>query len=234
MRRLFYQVYSDFDGRGYFRQSFGHYCNDNQEFYAGPVGDQGLYFTLSLRREGLFPVSTNHTLYSEDDLFDVIELHYDHVAKPVGEARHSWCSHGGCPSGEDDVEAGKMEFRAAVNEILGDYEGGYELTAGGEIARLGEHGMEGLLEAPIRYDPSNVDDIVKEAISRFRGRHSSAADRHHAVRSLADVLEFLRPRMAGIVLRQDESALFDIANNFAIRHHNQKQKRDYDSQVWLS
>jgi hypothetical protein len=28
--------------------------------------------------------------------------------------------------------------------------------------------------------------------------------------------------------------LFNIANNFGIRHHNEKQKTDYDESIWLS
>jgi hypothetical protein len=34
------------------------------------------------------------------------------------------------------------------------------------------------------------------------------------------------------LLSQDESALFNIANNYAIRHHKAEQKDDYDD-VWL-
>lgn len=35
------------------------------------------------------------------------------------------------------------------------------------------------------------------------------------------------------MLKDDESALFNIANNFWIRHNNRKQKLDYDDEVWL-
>ena len=31
----------------------------------------------------------------------------------------------------------------------------------------------------------------------------------------------------------DEGYLFDIANNYAIRHHNPDQKTDYQAGVWL-
>jgi hypothetical protein len=53
------------------------------------------------------------------------------------------------------------------------------------------------------------------------------------VRQLADVLEFLRPKLKGTLHSKDEDDLFRIANNFGIRHHNPKQKTKYDEQVWL-
>ena len=33
---------------------------------------------------------------------------------------------------------------------------------------------------------------------------------------------------------KDEKALFNIANNFGIRHHNDKQQTNYDPAIWLS
>lgn len=40
--------------------------------------------------------------------------------------------------------------------------------------------------------------------------------------------------MAGAISSSDEKDLFNIANNFLIRHHNDKQKTDYDANLWLS
>jgi hypothetical protein len=34
--------------------------------------------------------------------------------------------------------------------------------------------------------------------------------------------------------KKDESDLFNIANNFAIRHHNPEQKSNYDEKIWYS
>jgi hypothetical protein len=51
---------------------------------------------------------------------------------------------------------------------------------------------------------------------------------------LADVLEYLRPKIKRVISSKDEGDLFNIANNFGIRHHNDKQKTDYEQSVWLS
>ena len=40
--------------------------------------------------------------------------------------------------------------------------------------------------------------------------------------------------MQGAVTDKDENDLFNIANNFGIRHHNDKQKTGYDAALWLS
>jgi hypothetical protein len=36
------------------------------------------------------------------------------------------------------------------------------------------------------------------------------------------------------MLRGDEGALFNIANNFTIRHPNESQKGNYDTAIWHS
>jgi hypothetical protein len=59
-------------------------------------------------------------------------------------------------------------------------------------------------------------------------------ERRDAVRDLADVLEFLRPQAKAVLASKDEADLFNLANNFGIRHHNAGQKTDYDPAIWLS
>ena len=75
---------------------------------------------------------------------------------------------------------------------------------------------------------------VNAAILKFRRYGSSLDDRRDAVRSLVDVLEYLRPRLQKVLIRKDDAALFQIANEFGIRHHNEKQKNDYDQAIWLN
>jgi len=50
---------------------------------------------------------------------------------------------------------------------------------------------------------------------------------------LAKVLEFIRPKIKLLLTTDDENDLFNIANNFGIRHHNEIQKTDYDQEIWL-
>ena len=60
-------------------------------------------------------------------------------------------------------------------------------------------------------------------------RGHTEKDLRPAVRELCDVLEKLHPEVAAEMLRGDEGALFDIANNFTIRHLNENQNGTCDS-----
>ena len=42
----------------------------------------------------------------------------------------------------------------------------------------------------------------------------------------------MRNRLGGVLTRKDESDLFELANRFGIRHHNEQQKTDYDRGIW--
>ena len=170
-------------------------------------------------------------MYTEEDLFDVIEVLYDHVSRPVD----SWY----CPSCgvvhylAFDRLKGQNEYRFVMTEQLRDYGQGYELSEKGEIHPLPPPGMAQLFEAQVPTDDENKKR-VEAAIHKFRGRNSSIDDRRHAVKDLADVLEFLRPKVKSILTKKDERDLFELANRFGIRHHNERQKTQYDPAIWLS
>ncbi len=83
-------------------------------------------------------------------------------------------------------------------------------------------------------DLDNVKQKVTSAISKFRRYQSDPDDRKDAIRELVGVLEFLRPSLREVFDSKDESDLFNIANNFSIRHHRQDQKSNYDKAIWLS
>jgi hypothetical protein len=53
---------------------------------------------------------------------------------------------------------------------------------------------------------------------------------------MADVFEWLKKakNLAGVLDKKDESVIFDLANNFAVRHHNPNQKINYDRAIWYS
>ena len=74
--------------------------------------------------------------------------------------------------------------------------------------------------------------MIQSATRKFRARHSSDDDKRDAVRDLADALEYIRPSVKEVLTRKDESALFEIANNFGIRHHNPRQHTNYDTKIW--
>ena len=166
----------------------------------------------------------------------MIELLHDCISKPVKGHYHDY-SECGWHYDTFDAEAGMPEFREQMNELLGDYGDGYELSPQGEVISVGDVGLESLLRAEFprpHIDSKNVENKVEAAIRKFRRHHSSSDDRREAVRALADVLEFLRHRIKRVITNKDEDDLFNLANNFGIRHHNDKQKTAYEDRIWLS
>jgi len=236
--KLFIGIYNQFKKNGYFDEAFGFHCTGNaqtprSEKIAGKIEDVDLEIFLTIRKKDLFPVSSHAQNYSEDDLFDVIEFLYQHVSKPIDGFFHKWHQ---CGQHWDtfEQESGRREYKKSINQILIHYENRFELSENGEILHKPEEGFEPIFKADIPSSDTNVVDRISSAILTFRRHGSSVNDRRQAVRDLADVLEYLRPKVKEFLTKKDDKDLFNIANNFGIRHHNDNQKTSYDAVIWLS
>ena len=83
-------------------------------------------------------------------------------------------------------------------------------------------------------DKENLNYVCREKLNKsIKEYHKGTLDdKSNAVRELADILENIKKQ--GIKLSSsDDSDLFNIINNFAIRHSNQRQKVKWDKDVWL-
>lgn len=234
LKRVFKAQFGEFENEGYFQEYLGYDCVD-AGFVPGLVGtDLQTELLLTLRNPNLWPVHSTIDAWSEDDLFDMIEFLYDHISKPTKRWNHTYSSCGWHCS-EFDREIGRVEYRSKMNRLLRAYDTQFELSERGEVQAVSPTGFEPLLDAPLpRTDDENVTMRVEVAIQKFRRHRSSIEDRRDAVRDLADVLEFLRPKLKQVLVSKDEQDLFNIANNFGIRHHTDGQKVDYDKAIWLS
>lgn len=234
LKLLFGAVFGQFREKQYFDEAFGFYCVD-RDWVPGTIGkERDIYFLRHLRKPNLWPIEEKLDSYTEDDLFDVIELLYDLVSEPLEGTYHS---HENCGMHylTFNQPSGRAKFRSEINEILPDYKEGYELAENGEIVEKADKGVETLLSARLPTSAGdNTQKRLEDAIGLFRRRHASLTDRHSAVRMLADILEELRPRLKHALSKKDEGDLFNIANNFEIRHRNEKQKSQYDRSLWLS
>jgi hypothetical protein len=231
-KELFQRVYGNLNEAGYFDESFGFWCVDN-DHVPGKISDIELEIFLKIRKKNLWPISKFIEYYNEDDLFDIIEFLHMHVSKPIDGNYHSWNDCGMHWETFNKVE-GQKEFREKINEVLGMYVGKYELSENGEILTKPEIGFEKIFEADIPSADKSVTERIDSAIRLYRRHGSSIDDRRQAVRDLADVLEYLRPKVKSILTKKDEQDLFNLANNFGIRHHNEKQRTNYDTALWLS
>lgn len=175
---------------------------------------------------------------NEENIFDTIEFLYEYTSKPgeqvliTEDDGYSYYDH----VSYDEI-SGRSEFREYANIFLNDYKNGYELNSDGEVVSLGENGLEFILSATIiPYDLENVDKKVSHAINSWKKRGVSLTERREAIRELADVFEWLKKskNWKSAIGKEDNSMIFNIANNFSIRHHNSNQKQNYDKNIWYS
>ena len=232
--RLFRSLLASLSERGYFQEQIGFSCIDAGDVLgeAGP-NPEG-YALRKTRLEGVWPVTDAALDWDELHLMTAIEFAHDHISRPVAGDFHSY---GGCGWHYEtfDPAKGQEEFRHEVNSIIGDLGEGFELGVDGEIVRTAPSGLAALVEAPLpRQSGAITRETLDDAIRKFRTRSSSTSDRRDAVRDLAGVLELLRPKLKTVLMSPDERDLFNIANNFAIRHENGRQRRNYDPAIWLS
>lgn len=232
LRRAFRPLFDKLEDQGFFQVAFGE--RFGSAWRPGTLGDVRLHILRRLHKEDLWPVQDHVHRYKEDDLFDMIELLFDHVSKPLKKTQSTILGYG--PRFHDfDRKVGCREFRAAINDLLADYKQGYELTGRGEVRAAPASGMEPLMAEKVRHpDSANVVMRVEAAKQKFLRRGGTMEDHRDAVRDLAAVLEFLRPAAKKVLNTKDEADLFRLANEFGIRHHNQQQKTNYDEEIWLN
>lgn len=227
----FQSLYSFFASQDYLKEKAG---ITRSEISEKIKHEANIHLTFSL-----FPVGEwQESEITEDHIFDAIEFLHDYMSKPgevinmVSESNWHYSDYGNY-----DEMAGRLEYRAKVNAILADYKTGFELDESGIILANGTGGLEHILDATIiPYDEQNVDNKVRRAILKWRGRHATNAERRESIRELADAFEWLKKteKLSEVLNSKDQAAIFDLANNFAIRHHDPKQKRDYDQTIWYA
>lgn len=233
LKKCFLLTYRKLHTDGYFQKYFGIDCTDG--YIEGDLGGEidAIVF-INLRKDNLWPVVKNLPNYTEDDFFDMLEFLHDHCSKGLNGYHHNWNECGYHYEEFNDLE-GQKYFRELLNPILREFQNGFEISEKGEILILSDAGLSNLFEADIpEKDQENITDKMNEAIIKFRRHRSTLEDRRSAVRELVDVLEFLKPEIKKTLNRKDETDLFNIANNFGVRHHNAGQQTEYDKSIWYS
>ena len=195
--------------------------------------DVDLEILLAIHKTKLWPIHEYSPTYNEDDFFDILEFLFQHVSKPLDGDYHSY-NDCGMHWKTFNREEGRTEFCDKVNVVLGHYEQKFELSLNGEVLQKPEQGFEYIFKADVPSDDPKIVNRVSAATLQFRRHGSTLHDRRQAVRDLADVFEYLKPSVQRLLTSKDESDLFNLANNFGVRHHNDKQKTNYDEALWLA
>jgi hypothetical protein len=233
LKKMFLILYKRLVNEGYFQKHFGIECMDG--FIEGTLGeDIDAVMFVNLRKQNLYPIFEKLPNYTEDDFFDVLEFLHDHCSKGINGFFHNW-NNCGYHYQEFIDDEGQRYFRELINPLLADYKDGFEIAENGEILIQSDNGLSNLIKADIpTNDKDNITNKINSAKLKFRRHKSTLEDRKEAIRELADVLEFVRPEIKQHLNNKDENDIFNIANNFAIRHHNVDQKTEYDKAIWYS
>ena len=230
LKQLFLLKFEELYGEFYFREATGYECVDKGTIPGLWGSNPEAFFFLKLRMRNLWPIRKYINDYDEKKLFTIIEFLYDYVSEPQEKEYHSWNDCGWHTSNYDKVK-GRAGYRTEMNGILKDYKSGYVLSEMGEVQECPPDGLELVFEEIKTDDPKNIDDRIRLAISKFRRYNATLDEKKDAVRTLGDVLEFLKKEGTTLPTK-DDSDLFNILNNFDIRHHNREQKKEYDKEIW--
>ncbi len=241
----FLKIYIELKSESFFQKYLGYYCWERYSYNNGELGDidHALYITLK-KPKLLWPIEDFLKKYTEDDLFDIIEFLHDNCSKPIDEVEacisDKWdysndkqilC---GYHHFKFDDKLGQNYFRQKINPLLNEYKIGFELTSYGEIVEVEDKNLLKIFDADI---PTTHQEKLKIeiAVKQFRKRGASLEERKAALIELFGVLELLKKgEMKGIIDKEDETDLFNIANNFSLRHHNLKQKNNYDKLIFYN
>ena len=212
--------------RGYFEERFEKDCVDSPSS-TGP----DLVIEQECGRPRLWSAAPADLANDKDAFFDLIEVLHDLVSRPRSRWMHSYASCG-WHHGDFSRGQGQAVLRTRLNDLFDRSDVGLHLADEGEdVGRLIEVTDDARAELMQRMaqrtDPS-TRDRVRHAIALFRARAADVHNKRSAATALALVLEERRELLRSELLAKDESALFHIANQFAVRHQNDKQQHDYD------
>ena len=231
LKKVFLAKFEELERDYYFRKATGYECVDQGDILGTWGSDPEEFLFLKLRMHNLWPIRENIANYDELKLFTVIEFLFDYVSEPQKVWYHPWNQCGYHTDDYDDIK-GKAKYREEINGILKDYKSRYELSETGEVLEIPPTGLETLPEEIVKTDdPKNIDDRVQAAIAKYRRHNATLDDKKDAIRTLADVLEYLKKEGYRLPAK-DDSDLFRIINNFDIRHHHREQQGEYDKEIW--
>jgi hypothetical protein len=222
----FISLIIDLDERGYFERAFQKDCVDDPRSI-----DPSVLIEEELGIPDLWPLSTDRLIGDLDVFMDVIEVLGEFVAAPQSRSIHSF---GGCGWHHRDfnIQMGRDVYFWLINRLLDRTSIDLRLaTSGEDRGRLIEaHGdaRNDLVAATIGGADEDTRSPIEHAVALFRRRGANVEDKRSACTTLAGVLELRRSLLKEELYRRDEGALFQIANEFDVRHRNESQKNDYD------
>ncbi|PES78291.1 hypothetical protein CN504_22725 [Bacillus anthracis] len=213
LRDLFVLFHDDLRKDGYLAKFYGG-KDSCGFFYPGICGDNMDVFCFSKTGyKGLLPVAYD-IRYKEAQIFTLIEMFYTYVndTDPFSNGN------------------GKKEYRKRVNKILNNYGNGWELINEGYVRELVDNGLSNLLTQ--EYNDSDIYTDISKAKQEFLKYGATLDDKKDALIRLGSIMEPLREEMKNKLSKKDTSDIFQLLNEFQLRHNNVKQKTNYDKEIY--
>jgi hypothetical protein len=216
----------EFEANGYFVLTFGQVCvNHRPRPNSSPVLERRLGYDVFG-----WPLQHARGGWEFDHFCDLVEVLHDLVARPTSRSY----PYVGCGWHYSNFSPGPARrlYRWRVNRLLASSTLDLRLAEEGEdvgrLVRVEPTGLEDLSERALQAATPETSDRLGHAIALFRSRNATVEERRSAVIALASILEERRDLLKAELLTKDETALFQIANQFAVRHQRADQRGDYD------
>jgi hypothetical protein len=232
----FLQAIRDLADRGYFEHELPGGCEDagNEDLV-----DPSLVLLERLGVPNLWPLTHSRDAWDPANdrglFYDLIEALHDLAARPRSRSYHSYWHH--WHYADFSSAAGQGVYRGQINRVLRLAGTGLDLAAGGaDVGRLVRRAGDERDELIDRVIAASHDrDTREHAVTLFRDRSAGIPEKRSAIVVLLGLLEDRRELLKAELLSKDESALFEIANRFALRHRRADQRSDYDEAYldWL-
>lgn len=226
----FMQTIRDLVDQGYFEHTFPSGCEDDGDDESGV--DPSMVLAERLGVPDLWPLDTSRERWTPDtnpDLFyDLVEALHDLVARPRSRSHHSYWRH--WHYSDFSTSSGQTLYRWRLNRMFTVAGVDLRLADTGEdigrLVRVTNDGRQTLFERVLSVAANS--GARQHAVALFRGRTADREAKRSAVVALARLLEERRELLKSRLLRKDEGALFQIANEFDLRHNKADQRGEYD------
>jgi hypothetical protein len=228
VRRSFVRIVAHLSESGYLAKAFPEGCVDDNSLV--PVNESD-YIEERLGIAGLWPFDSSQESWDDDTFYSLIEVIHDAVARPRRRTWHSW-NECGWHYAEFAVSPARALYRWRINHLLERSIVPLRLAESGEdigrMVAVTDAGRSDLIDRLLEIEEPSVAGRIEHAIALFRSRGATEHDKRSAIITLAGILEERRSLLETELFRRDEGALFQIANQFAIRHQSEFQRADYD------
>lgn len=234
LRNVFYQTYHYFKKKKAFDLAFKGYdlqnwYNEVQSVPPTMAPSPEVFFMTHLKSKAVWPIEQYYEEYSEEVLFSVIEILYDHIGfyDSVKE--------------NDKTNETKEEFALFINNILKLYKDGYYLEpTNGYVMNLPNEALKRQLEYQGAEIPEDVFQKLQSASKNYYRFNADLESKKSAIVILAGILENVREdlkivlnREYGIKKTEHDKLIFGIVNEYNIRHNRDDQKNDYSHEIWF-